>query len=533
MPDGASRREAADPSVVTFQDEYYLFASKSGGYWYSSDLVDWEFVETDQIPTEQYAPTVITMRDTIFFLASSRDRLENAIYKSGNPKSGQWTQVRNAMPFDVWDPAFFQDDDERLYMYWGCSNRDPIRGIELDPITFDPISDSIDCIAQNFKVHGWERPGDYNEIDRAPWIEGPWMTKHEGKYYLQYAGPGTEFKSYADGVYEGGSPLGPFTYAKNNPFSYKPEGFINGAGHGSTFKDRYGNYWHMGTMTVYVKDWFERRLGLFPTYFDGEGNLVTDTGFGDTPFYIPNKKVSDVKELNTNWMLLSYNKEVSASSQIDSLPVKNAVDENVRTYWSAVSGDKGEWYSIDLLEECDISAIQVNFYDHGTQLFKRDENIYYQYVLEYSKNGANWVSLINKENHMLDTPHDYIQLENPVKARYIRLTSYYVPDGNFALSDLRVFGKGMGPLPNMPKNIEAIRNQNDRREVLLTWDESKNADGYIIQYGISKDKLYHSYKVYGKNTVTIRSLNANQDYCFRLDAFNENGLVKNRTVVFN
>jgi len=33
------------------------------------------------------------------------------------------------------------------------------------------------------------------------WIEGPWVTMHQGKYYLQYAGPGTEYKSYADAVY--------------------------------------------------------------------------------------------------------------------------------------------------------------------------------------------------------------------------------------------------------------------------------------------------------------------------------------------
>ena len=39
------------------------------------------------------------------------------------------------------------------------------------------------------------------------------MTKHNGKYYLQYAGPGTEFKSYSDGVYVSDKPLGPFTIA--------------------------------------------------------------------------------------------------------------------------------------------------------------------------------------------------------------------------------------------------------------------------------------------------------------------------------
>ena len=38
---GQGIREAADPVVVSFKDNYYLFASKSSGYWYSNDFTDW------------------------------------------------------------------------------------------------------------------------------------------------------------------------------------------------------------------------------------------------------------------------------------------------------------------------------------------------------------------------------------------------------------------------------------------------------------------------------------------------------------
>jgi len=65
--DEPSRREAADPTIVWFKERYYLFASKSGGYWHSSDLGSWTFVETAQIPTEEYAPTAIALGDTLFF----------------------------------------------------------------------------------------------------------------------------------------------------------------------------------------------------------------------------------------------------------------------------------------------------------------------------------------------------------------------------------------------------------------------------------------------------------------------------------
>ena len=114
-----SRREAADPTVVYFRDRYYLFASKSGGYWHSKDMAEWTFVKTDEIPTEEYAPTAIEINDTLYFLASSQTK--STIYKSGDPLSGKWQIAKDSLDVAVWDPAFFLDDDQRLYLYWGCS----------------------------------------------------------------------------------------------------------------------------------------------------------------------------------------------------------------------------------------------------------------------------------------------------------------------------------------------------------------------------------------------------------------------------
>jgi hypothetical protein len=132
--------------------------------------------------------------------------------------------------------------------------------------------------------HGWERFGENNmDTLTSPYVEGSWMTKHNGKYYLQYAAPGTEWNVYADGVYVSEHLLGPFTYQPSNPFSYKPGGYIRGAGHGSTMQDKYGNYWHVATMQISVKYKFERRIGLFPAGFDNEGQLYCITAFGDYP----------------------------------------------------------------------------------------------------------------------------------------------------------------------------------------------------------------------------------------------------------
>ena len=99
------------------------------------------------------------------------------------------------------------------------------------------------------------------------YIEGAWMDKFEGKYYLQYAFAGTQYNTYGDGVYIGDSPLGPFKPAKNNPYSYKPGGFIPGAGHGSTMRDKKGGLWHTATMRISVNHDFERRVCLLYTSY--------------------------------------------------------------------------------------------------------------------------------------------------------------------------------------------------------------------------------------------------------------------------
>ena len=70
--------------------------------------------------------------------------------------------------------------------------------------------------------HGWERFGEnHTDTVLGGYIEGPWLTKHNGKYYMQYGAPGTEFNVYADGVYVADHPMGPYTYQKHNPVSYK------------------------------------------------------------------------------------------------------------------------------------------------------------------------------------------------------------------------------------------------------------------------------------------------------------------------
>ena len=527
--DEPSRREAADPVMIVFKNEYYLFASKSGGYWHSTDLISWDFITSTNLPFEDYAPGVVVINETLYFMAGGKSPVK--IYKTTDPKTGIWEIATANFPLDVVDPDFFLDDNGRLYYYYGCSNTEPIYAIELDTKTFNPIGTPTICFNNKKEDYGWERQGNYNDLPENPWIEGAWMTKYNGTYYLQYAGPGTELKSYCDGVYTSKNPLGPFTIAPLNPCSYKPEGFAAGAGHGSTFQDIYGNYWHIATMTISQKHIFERRLGLFPMFFDSDGELYAYTGFGDFPFTIPQKKIQSPDELFPQWMLLSYNKPITVSSEIAEHPKNLASDENIRTYWSAQTGNKGEFISIDLEKESTIKAIQINFAENKTNLYGRNPNIYYQYLVEYSNDNKTWTQLVDKTTNKTDFPHDYIQLEKSVHARYIRITNYYFPDGTFAISDIRISGNQQGKAPQIENIFTVTRSQTDKREVTISWNSNPNAVGYNIRYGTQANKLYLNYQVLQGNSITIRSLNRLKKYYFTIDVFNENGVTKGTKII--
>ncbi|RVT79636.1 carbohydrate-binding protein [Flavobacterium sufflavum] len=523
-----SRREAADPAVVLFKGKYFLFASKSGGYWTSDNLIDWKFITTSDLPLEDYAPTAVVMNDAVYFMA-----LDRRIYKSAEPLSGKWQIVKENFPIVVNDPCLFLDDDGRLYLYQGLSNNKPIYGVELNKETFDPIGSQSELLSSNTINNGWERPSDYNDYSgrRKPFLEGPWITKHKGKYYLQYSAPGTEYKSYSDGLYIANSPLGPFQLAENNPFSYKPEGFICGAGHGTTFQDKWSNYWYMGTMTISVKDHFERRLGLFPAFLDEDGTFYAYTAFGDFPHVLPKKHIKEPEDYKPSGMLLSYKKPVEVSSTLDSHPKENTTNEDVRSYWSAKTGNKGEWILVDLQKQSKINAVQINFFDEATTILGRTNSIYYQYLLEYSNDKKSWKTISDKRTNTTDVPHDFIELKAPVSARYIRLTNYHVPDGKFAISGLRIFGKGNGKLSQNVSSFTAVRDTTDKRNVILTWQKSEDATGYNIRYGTAPDKLYMNYQVFNADSLTIHSLNAQQKYFFTIDTFNENGITKGIKVI--
>ena len=523
---GKSYRSGADPAVVEFRGEYYMFVTRSWGYWHSKDLLNWDFITPEKWYFEGCnAPAAHNYKDSVLYVCGNPSGAMSILY-TDNPKRGDWKAVPSVL-HDLQDPALFIDDDERAYMYWGSSNRWPIRGKELDMKNkFLPIAKKPDSLLfLRPDIHGWERFGENHTSDIKPFIEGAWMTKHNGKYYLQYAAPGTQFNVYGDGVYVGKSPLGPFQYAAHNPFCYKPGGFATGAGHGSTVCGPGGIYWHFGTIHLSINYKFERRLCMFPTFFDEDGVMYSDTYFGDYPHYSPDQ----VSRQTTSggfrgWMLLSYGKPVKASSQLESYPVENVTDENLKTFWVAGKNDDKQWVEIDLEEVSDVYALQLNFFDYEeTGFWGRMPNLRQRYLVEASVDGARWRVLVDYRNSFRDAPHNYIELDQPIEARYIRYRHHYVPGKNLAMGDIRVFGLGRGKKPATVKGFTVVR-EADERNARISWKSVKGAQGYNVLWGVALDKLYSSWMVYGDNSLDLRALTVGQKYYFAIEAFNENGI---------
>lgn len=527
--EGISYRSGADPVLVLHGGAYYLFSTIAEGWWHSTDLARWRHVRPSVWPVRGVvAPAALSVRDTLYLLPSTYDRFP--IFYSTDPASGRLGFYNRLLPFlhrGPWDPSFFHDPDtDAWYLYWGSSNVYPLYGIRLDPrrrLVYQ--GEPQELLTLHPERHGWERFGRDHRDTLRPFLEGAWMTKHGGKYYLQYGAPGTEYNVYANGTYVGDHPLGPFTYAPNNPVSYKPGGFMTGAGHGNTFQDRYGNYWNTGTAWVAVNWPFERRIVLFPAGFDDAGHLFANTRFGDFPHYVPTGRWTDRDALFTGWMLLSYRKAAAASSVRDTFAVAHLTDENPRTFWVAGANRPGEWVDVDLGRPYDVKALQVNFTDYDAGVFVNDSTVYTQFRLLTSLDGKAWTPAADLGQEKRDRPNAYVELPQPVRARYVRYEHGYVGAAHLAISDLRVFGNGDGPPPPAPAGVSARRDE-DPRNAFVRWQPVPGAVGYNVRWGLGPDRLYQTYQVFADQGAEreIRALTVGQSYYFAVEAFDENGV---------
>jgi xylan 1,4-beta-xylosidase len=551
-------RHGADPVIVLFKDRYYLFDTWDKlGYRMSDDLIHWTVIPfdaatlplaADMKPGEITAPAVVADSQYVYFVNFG----SHHVLRTADPASGKWEEGAT-MHGGYGDPDLFFDDDGKVYMLSGLGEADIV---ELDPKTFDEIKGTKTQLTTHYKTAAdfdaanspyglftghdtynhvdWNKPGALDttpiigKSKQAPTQEGTWLTKYNGRYYMQDSSPDTSCPWYSDVVYESDKILGPYTLCDYAPASMKVGGFINSTGHSCVFQDRYGNYWRVTTMWVGAFTGFERRIGLFPVGFDAKGRMFTQTTLGDYPMIVPQGKYDpNTQSPLAGWFVLSTGKTCTASSTYKQFTSSLASDENVRTWWSAETGNKGEWFQMDLGKPCVIDAAQVNFAEQDCLNAPLADD-YTQYQLLVSSDGIDWRTVADKSASTTALPHDYVPFAQPLTARFLKVVNIHTAkDGKFALRDLRVFGNGGGTPPPQVSGLKVER-LTDPRNVTFTWNPAPGADGYVIHYGVAPDALHLNLQYQGGEMakLTVSCLNRNVKYYYRIDSYNDSGVAQ-------
>lgn len=346
--------DMGDPMVVYDNDVFYAYGTRGTTSFHcfrSRNLQDWERIDDCFTPessswskTDLWAPDIKKIGDKwyLYYTAtmyyedgSSNQQLGVAIADNPYGPFIQYTgtNANNEVislkdtPFKglekntILDSTVFQDDDGSLYMYFSYDTRTTteetrtkygiintnsaeIYGVKMkDPVTWDLstlkrlVSTGLKRITDEKRTIEWETWSESFALGMEC-AEGPFMLKHNGKYYLTYCA-----NSYVDTVYAVGyaisdTPLGDYVkpddrYLQNmllgvpgslgTYINTRYLGFMTGTGHASIFQvgDEYMFAYHAHTnRDIWGKEGTEnptyRSLAFDYIYFDDNGLPYTN-----------------------------------------------------------------------------------------------------------------------------------------------------------------------------------------------------------------------------------------------------------------
>jgi len=476
----------ADPTVKKFGDTWYIYATTDGNggglgppqVWTSKDFVNWSMRPMNWPLTPYYwAPDVTRAADGRYYMYYCQP-VEIYGASSSSP-TGPWSPllpqgkaiVPNFLIPDVitLDGQTFKDDDGKMYMFWGTWGIYPNSGcgiglLNADMKSFSKLEKLPNTVAKDF-------------------FEAPFMFKRKGIYYLTYSSGRCEDETYrVQYVSSRTSPMGPFEYGKNNPVLVTSEdGSVHGPGHQSVIRngDDFYLVYHRHN-NPHSGGGFHRQLCADKIVFDKDGNIEklipTHAGIG---FLAKNTAPSAD---------LAFGKPVKASSYYsDDFKPAYATDNNNGTLWKAADNMHEAWLEIDLGKQQAVKRVQTQF-EYATW--------YYQYLIEYSKDGRNWMVFADKrQNRQWGSPiEDY----GDVTARYVRLkisgTQY--PGLNRAVWNIRIFDDKLKQAGELSEAQPAVRTAEPGGllidldaggfkpgELIKTWQNKGSSGGSFISAG--------------------------------------------------
>ena len=203
----------ADPEIHFFKGRYYIYPTTSRPYheqtffecWSSADLTDWRnegiILELKDIPWSTnyaaWAPSCAERNGKYYLYFSAGDGAGLGVGVADAPNGPFHDAIGRPLvgyyPFDAQpiDAHCFVDDDEQAYLYFGGHGHCVVA----------PLTPTMCALHRAFR-----------EITpAADYVEGPFMVKRQGRYYLTWSEGGWTDHTYRVAYGIGDNPYGPFT----------------------------------------------------------------------------------------------------------------------------------------------------------------------------------------------------------------------------------------------------------------------------------------------------------------------------------
>lgn len=438
-------RSTADPYALYYQDTWYLYGSNSA-LWVSEDFSNWRFVDLKTVDGEDMsftAPSVTVYTDQNgndkFYMAWNSSNLYVADSPEGpftdlGPVTWQGRTLKSyaqeeGIPGND-DVCPFVDDDGRMYFYWGMGPG--VWGAEVDPENPTVLITEPKEIIAFDKEDEWQRFGQHNQDYENGFPEGAMMVKINGTYYLTWASAGTQYDSYAQGAYKSTEgPLSGFV-RQERPITNTDdimEGTVRGGGHGSVVVGPNGTIWNFYTVNIGYEGDMERRIGCDPVAIDENGDLYVPT-HSENPQYVPGVLSHPELGNETGAVELTARQGYYISSYSEGRHPVYAIDDSTLTWWQPAADDEDPFYLVSLKGNYYVQDFRILWKEVGFAPGDGETTAPFQYTIEVfygtenpllPENADQWVTVVDKSGNTEDLIMDYVHLDEPVLANFVRL----------------------------------------------------------------------------------------------------------------
>lgn len=230
--------EGADPFILLYNDTYYLYSTNApDGYlvYTSDDMSKWTChgycLRAEDVQGDRgfWAPEVMYRNGKFYMVYVANEHLGIAMADS---PLGPFRQEEKKFLNELCeiDGHFFVDDDGSVYLYF-------VRFEKGNVLWVARMNDDLLSYDESTATYLF-RATDEWELRDSSVVEGAFVLKHKGRYYLTYSANHTRSPDYAIGCAVSNSPMGPFVKVDYNPILSRNE-LANGPGHHSftTSKD--------------------------------------------------------------------------------------------------------------------------------------------------------------------------------------------------------------------------------------------------------------------------------------------------------